>query len=100
MGLGLGQGGEAMVADQALCFVVSLLSGQLATAFDGLVYLAGSTCVGHLVLFWYTDIQPLVPFLGGSNAHVVRGRRRISYLYFSSVDRFVVDVRAINAVVF
>lgn len=54
-----------MIADQALCFVVSLLSGQLATAFDGLVCLAGSTRVGHLVLFWYIDFQPLVPVLGG-----------------------------------
>lgn len=65
MGLGRGQGREAMVADQALCFVVSLLSGQLATAFDGLVYLAGSPCVGHLVLFRYSDFQPLVPVFGG-----------------------------------
>lgn len=54
-----------MVADRASCFVVSLLSGQLAMAFDGLVCLTGSTSVGHLVLFWYIDFQPLVPVLGG-----------------------------------
>lgn len=57
-----------------------LIDRQLATAFDGLVYLTVSTRVGHLVLFWLIYFQRLVPVLGDDNAHIVRGRRRISYL--------------------
>jgi hypothetical protein len=95
----LGRGGSGSCSSLALSYL--LLTGSFAMAFDGLIYLTGSTCVGHLSSFGHTLIfSPWFPFWE-TVMHNVRGRRRISYLsLLPSVDRFLVDVPAINVVVF